>query len=74
MQHKLKVCLQAWNSQKAFATFDSHATPSWLGSYRVQPAKAVLHREVLWDQTDSSVLHRPVELARLSGVNGEKGT
>jgi hypothetical protein len=50
MQHKLKVCLQAWSSQKAFATFDSKATSFWLGSYRVQPDKAVLHREVLWDQ------------------------
>ncbi len=48
MQHKLKVCLQAWNSQKAFATFDSNATPSWLESYRVQPDRSVLLEKYRW--------------------------
>jgi len=35
---------------KRLATFDSNATPFWLGPYLVQPDKAVLHREALWDQ------------------------
>jgi hypothetical protein len=42
--------LTGLEQRKGFATFDSNATPFWLGSYRVQPDNAVLHREMLWDQ------------------------
>jgi hypothetical protein len=46
MQHQPQTCLQRFNSQKSFAAFDTNATPSWLGPYRLQPVTRVLHREV----------------------------
>src|SRR5713101_8706667 len=45
-----KSACKGLNSQESFASVDSNGTPSWLGSDRVQPDKAVLHWQVLSDQ------------------------
>src|SRR5229473_609006 len=47
---RAKSTCRGFHSYESFASVDSNGTPSWLGSDRVQPDKAVLHGQVLSDQ------------------------